>query len=522
MQALSVLNFGIKRNKKEDPKKTSLQTEKEQISSTQFPNCIELKRRLILCLKRYKKLLFLQKNQVEDNKKRIISFKIDEKYKEILTLKKELFHLLKYEETEIDYFDFKKLPLCSFEEISKLYKNDNITRIFNTKYEFQNPTPIQSIIIPYIKENFNIIASSATGSGKTIAYLLPVILKLNNQMIKYGKSKKCLVILPTKELCTQIYNESVLLSSYINQKIKTKLIISSLISSCSNKSEYKNFITKNNIFIGTPDNIFNLLCLYNNTLLKHVKFIIFDEADRVLDVNGFNSCVEKIFLLVTSFEKENLRLNQNKGFAYVSKNIKIVKCFFSATFSSYITDYIESKITDIKRISIGSISLPNENISQVFTYCTNHQGKIFELSKYLTEKIVPPVLVFVDSIENGKRLFEEIKYIIPKVNYINSHMTKESREELIKKLRIGEIWVLITSDLISRGIDFKNIKTVINFDCPENSQTYIHRIGRTGRAGNSGESITYIVDDDKWRLVYLKEILNSSRFVSCPEWMKSI
>mmetsp|Transcript_4584 Transcript_4584/g.4769 ORF Transcript_4584/g.4769 Transcript_4584/m.4769 type:complete len:615 (+) Transcript_4584:19-1863(+) len=461
------------------------------------------------------------------------------------------------------------LPLCSFQDI-QLHCNlsTSFSDIIKKHYTYQFPSPIQSCVIPLLYSNNNIIATSSTGSGKTLAYVIPIIAVLEKSKSK-SNNKKALVILPTKELVNQVFNEFNVFSSYYTEsKVKSKTIKHDLLSSVnSSKEEFRKFIDNQDILIGTPENILLLLSKSQDTqyLLKRVKFLLFDEADKMFE-RSFNSVVQEILGTILEYERKKLKkvreifdsevqeknkeegkmvlkgtTNGKKGernrelavtsfseadrselWNRKSLNHRIVKCFFSATLSTEIYEYLNSQIFDLKRISIGNHSLPCSTVNQIFKYCTNYEGKIIEMTNFLSTKITPPVLVFVDSIEEGKKLFERIRYQIPKINLLHSQMSKEAREGLIKKLRVNDIWVLITSDLIARGIDFKNIKTVINFDCPENYVTYIHRVGRTGRAGNDGISVTYVTDDDRGKLKGLKKILTESEKVECPNWMKKV
>jgi ATP-dependent RNA helicase DDX52/ROK1 len=118
------------------------------------------------------------------------------------------------------------------------------------------------------------------------------------------------------------------------------------------------------------------------------------------------------------------------------------------------------------------------------------------------------MIIFVEGISKLNRLYEEIRYDFPKISFLHSKMSKAEREDSIKKFRIGETWILICTDLLSRGIDFKNVKTVLNYDCPYNPINYIHKIGRTGRGGKLGKAFTFIIDDD------IKKLRNLSKMLS--------
>lgn len=513
-----------------------------------FPNCEDYTKEINSLQSLKDKLIKKSKhksNKDTESSDKVNEIKIEKLEKKKQEITNELFSKLNLQVSSAENFkETDTLPLCSFKDIQNYCNLDeNFSKVIDQQYNYKTPSPVQSCVIPFLYNQDNIVATSSTGSGKTLSFVIPVISTLINYR-KKGNDRKALVVAPTKELCTQIYNEFNILSAYYNNSfIKTKLIKHDLLISCNSSEEnFHHFIDNQDVFIGTPDNILSFLTKSADPkyLIKKLKFIIFDEADKMFE-KSFNSIVQDILNKVLNYERKILKVlkekvsNSNKSkleqtldekqlklLNKLSINHRIVKCFFSATLSTEIFEYLNSQIVDIKLISIGNNSLPCTSVQQKFKYCTNYEGKIHELKTFLKNDIVPPVLVFVDSIESGKRLFEKIKIEIPKISLLHSKMSKEGREDLIKKLRVHDIWVLITSDLIARGIDFKNIKTVINFDCPEDYVNYIHRVGRTGRAGTEGSSITYISDDDRYKLRKLKKILNESKEIDCPNWMKNV
>ena len=136
-------------------------------------------------------------------------------------------------------------------------------------------------------------------------------------------------------------------------------------------------------------------------------------------------------------------------------------------------------------------------------------------------------MVFIDGVDKIKYIYKKIKYECPNIECMFSKINKKEREEQINKFRIGDIFVLLSSDLLSRGIDFKNVKTIINYDCPYKITNYIHRIGRTGRAGNRGTAITFIEEKDKEYLFYISKLINdmkNEKFedIICPNWLINI
>lgn len=143
------------------------------------------------------------------------------------------------------------------------------------------------------------------------------------------------------------------------------------------------------------------------------------------------------------------------------------------------------------------------------------------LRQLVQKGIKPPVLIFVQSIERAKELFHELIFDGINVEVIHSDRTKAQRDNIIDQFRVGKIWVLIATELMARGLDFKGVNLVINYDFPQSVASYIHRIGRTGRAGRQGEAVTYYTQDD---LQYMKGVVNVMKESGCdvPDWMLNI
>ena len=404
-------------------------------------------------------------------------------------------------------------PLVSFEEMqSSLKLRNNFSDIMKTIYKYEYPTSIQSISIPLIHQNKNIIAVSETGSGKTLSYIIPCF---HNSFLKKLKNvkknikninDKILIILPTKELAKQIYNESLLFNKYYcENNLRIKYINTSVILSIN--TEYENFLKNTDVYIGTPNNISKLINLCKDDILNLVNYIIFDESDKYFEL-GFIDIIEQMLQIV-------------------SKKNNISKIFFSATISENLIEIINNNYADSVKIRIGAKNLPARNILQEFIYCSNEEGKITELKNIFHKKIDFPILVFIDGVNKIKYVYKKIKYECPNIECMFSKINKKEREEQINKFRIGDIFVLLCSDLLSRGIDFKNVKTIINYDCPYKITNYIHRIGRTGRAGKKGNAITFLEEKDKDYLFYISRLINDMKNekyenIICPDWLANL
>ena len=471
----------------------------EKINKNKNEIICELK---LKCKKLEKEIEIYAKKSIEELK---ITEKI--KMKNINELKKKL-NILKEKlqsELNIKYPNISEVePLISFEEIQSVLKyRNNFTEIMKNIYKYEYPTSIQSISIPLINENKNIIAISETGSGKTLSYIIPCFHKSYLKKLKNEKNNKIIIILPTKELSKQIYNESLLFNKYYcDNNLGIKYINTSVIISINNN--YNNFINNTDVYIGTPNNILKLINLCNNSILDLISYTIFDESDKYFEL-GFIDIIEQILQII-------------------SKKNNISKLFFSATISENLIEIINNNYADSINIRIGSKNLPAKNIIQEFIYCSNEEGKITELKNIFHKKIEFPVLVFIDGVNKIKYIYKKIKYECPNIECMFSKINKKEREEQINKFRLGDIFVLLCSDLLSRGIDFKNVKTIINYDCPYKITNYIHRIGRTGRAGKKGTSITFLEEKDKDNLYYISKLINDMKNenyedIICPDWL---
>ncbi|KAI8339245.1 P-loop containing nucleoside triphosphate hydrolase protein [Chlamydoabsidia padenii] len=380
---------------------------------------------------------------------------------------------------------FSDLASAPFTMPTKLLSN-----LTNNKYT--TPTPIQMQAMPIILKGRDLMACAPTGSGKTLAYLLPIVHDLKtHEKVGY----RALIIAPTRELAQQIDRELSKLS--VGTKLKCHLLTKAFTA--ADKTQLPEQRQKYDILISTPMRLIYAI-KEKEVDLSQVRHLILDEADRLLE-HGFIEQTDEIF---ASFNGSPVR-----------------KAMFSATFSSSVEELARSVMQNPIRVVIGSKNAATETIKQQLLFTGNEAGKMVALRQYVRKGIKPPVLIFVQSIDRAKELFKELVFDGINVEVIHSDRTKAQRENIIDQFRLGRIWVLIATELMARGLDFKGVNLVINYDFPQTVQSYIHRIGRTGRAGRQGEAITYYTKDD---FDYLKSIVNVMRESGCevPEWMLSM
>jgi ATP-dependent RNA helicase DDX52/ROK1 len=191
---------------------------------------------------------------------------------------------------------------------------------------------------------------------------------------------------------------------------------------------------------------------------------------------------------------------------------------FSATMQPQIQELVKRVMVEPVKVQIGIQNTTAHTVKQEIVYCGREDAKLVTLRQYLKEGFEPPVLIFVQSKSRAKDLFKEMVYDGLNVQTIHGDKPKHARDDIIRKFRAGDIWVLICTDLMARGLDFKAVNTVINFDFPTSLVSYIHRVGRTGRAGKTGRAITYFTDDDAPYVKLIANLMKKSGH-DVPQWM---
>lgn len=390
------------------------------------------------------------------------------------------------------------LPIGSFEDLVSRFKIDK--KLLNNLIEggFVEPTPIQCESIPICLENRDMIGCAPTGSGKTLAFLIPLIQAIlisPNNSKNYGI--RGLIISPTNELAVQIFQELETLTK--GKKLKIGILSKQLANKINNKIINSN---KFDILVSTPLRLIDLIKNENLNLSK-VEQLVIDEADKLFD-QGF---VEQTDDILSNCTYPKLR-----------------KSMFSATIPSGVEEMANSIMKDPIRVIIGHKEAASNTIQQKLVFTGNEEGKLLAIRQMIQEgEFKPPIIIFLQSITRAKALFHELLYDKLNVDVIHAERTPKQRDDVIKRFKNGDIWVLITTDVISRGVDFKGVNLVINYDVPQSAQAYVHRIGRTGRGGKIGKAVTlFTKEDDK----AVKPIINVMKQSGCndgfSEWMEDM
>ena len=391
------------------------------------------------------------------------------------------------------------LPIGSFEDLVTRFSFDK--RLLNNLIDnhFTEPTPIQCESIPMTLNDRDILGCAPTGSGKTLAFLIPLLQRTIDGSEAIGL--KGLVISPTKELASQIFSECEKLAHKIMLGKKRQLQVALLSKSLSAKLKNKVVSSKKyDIIITTPLRLIDVL-KHEALDLSNVKDIVFDEADKLFD----KTFVEQTDSILSLCHSNQLR-----------------KSMFSATLPSNVEEIAQSIMLDPIRIIIGHKEAANSNIEQKLIFCGNEEGKLIAIRQLVQEgQFKPPVLIFLESITRAKALYHELMYDRMNVDVIHAERTAMQRDKIIERFRSGDLWCLICTDVLARGIDFKGVNLVINYDVPRTAQAYVHRIGRTGRAGRSGRAITFYTKQDS---LAIKPVINVMKQSGCEvsEWMDKL
>lgn len=344
---------------------------------------------------------------------------------------------------------------------------------------FTEATPIQQQAIPRIIEGKDIIASAQTGTGKTAAFLLPLIHKIITEREEDHTSTKALVIVPTRELAIQIDQQLEGLSYFTPI---SSIAIYGGNDGDSFSREKKAIVEGSDFIIGTPGRLIAHLSMPYMEL-NTLKYLVLDEADRMLDM-GFNQDINRI---ISHTPKERQTL------------------LFSATMPPKIKALMNDVLTDHEEIKIA-VSKPAERVVQA-AFSVYEDQKIPLMKFLLTRKKLSSVIVFSSTKDGAKELNKALQKLGLKSEGIHSDLEQEHREEILTAFKNKQLNILVATDILSRGIDIEDIELVVNYDVPNDGEDYIHRIGRTARAASQGAAFTLISQKEQTKFARIEKLL---------------
>jgi superfamily II DNA/RNA helicase len=331
------------------------------------------------------------------------------------------------------------------------------------KEGINEPTDIQVRVVPIALENKDIIGQSQTGSGKTLAYLLPIFQKIDATK----REMQAIILAPTHELVMQIDNEIKLLSENSSSKVTSV----SIIGEVNIKRQIEKLKEKPHIIVGSAGRIFELI--KTKKISAHtIKTIVIDEGDRLLDENNV-SLVKDV--IKTTMKDRQLML-------------------FSATINEKTLVVAKALMKEASIIKIDE-ELINENITHIY-FTAEQRDKIEVLRKLIAAFNPERAIVFINKSDDIQITTSKLQYHHLNAYGIYGTASKEERKKALESFRNGKIQLLVSSDVSARGLDIKDVTHIFNLDLPQDSKEYLHRIGRTGRAGKTGIAASIVTEKE--------------------------
>jgi ATP-dependent RNA helicase RhlE len=344
---------------------------------------------------------------------------------------------------------------------------------------YDNPTPIQAQAIPALLEGRDLCGIAQTGTGKTAAFALPSLHRLSAQF-KPRPPKGCrmLVLAPTRELASQI---AVSFTAYGKN---LRLSVQTVFGGVPINRQIRQLAAGVDILVATPGRLLDLIDQHALTL-RDVEIFVLDEADQMLDL-GFIHALKRIHNLLPK-KRQSL--------------------FFSATMPKTIADLGDSFLTDPIKVSVAPPATTAERVDQFVTF-VNQKEKQALLTLTLQKETIDRALVFTRTKHGADRVVKHLHAAGIQANAIHGNKSQPQRERALAAFRSGEAPILVATDIAARGIDVSGVSHVFNFELPNVPEQYVHRIGRTARAGAAGMAVSYVADDER---PYLRSIEKLTR-----------
>ncbi len=343
---------------------------------------------------------------------------------------------------------------------------------------YEKPTPVQEMTIPIILQNHDLIACAQTGTGKTAAYILPL---LNKIAVEKTRHLNTLVIAPTRELALQIDQQVEGFAYFLGV---SSLSVYGGSDGATWDQQRKAMESGADIIIATPGRLIALLAT-GKVDFSRLRHLVLDEADRMLDM-GFHEDILRII--------KELPANRQT-------------LMFSATMPPKIRSLAKAILKDPKEVSIA-ISKPASGILQQAYLVHDHQ-KMPLLKQLLKNNDYKSAIIFSNSKENVKKLGRELAHGGLSAKAFHSDLEQSEREDIMNQFKSRKLQMLIGTDILSRGIDVEGIELVVNYDTPHDAEDYVHRIGRTARAERTGTAITFVNEKDSWKFQKVEKLIGN-------------
>ena len=353
---------------------------------------------------------------------------------------------------------------------------------------YQKMTPIQQQAIPAIRRGQDVLASAQTGTGKTAAFALPILQKMVENPSETLKSNtRVLILTPTRELAAQVAENVEAYSKYLNFSVLT------IYGGVKVENQAQKLKRGADIIVATPGRLLEHLTACNLSL-SSVDFLVLDEADRMLDM-GFSADIQKILQAVNK-KRQNL--------------------LFSATFSSAVKKLANEMMVKPQVISADKQNTTADTVSQV-VYPVEQRRKRELLSELIGKKNWQQVLVFTATRDAADTLVKELNLDGIPSEVVHGEKAQGSRRRALREFVSGKVRVLVATEVAARGLDIPSLEYVVNFDLPFLAEDYVHRIGRTGRAGKSGVAISFVSREEERTLADIEKLIGQKiRRITVP------
>ena len=344
---------------------------------------------------------------------------------------------------------------------------------------FKQMTPIQQKVLTYTLAGHDAIGRAQTGTGKTAAFLVSIINDLLNNPIqeqRYRGEPRALILAPTRELALQIESDAKELTKFTDLKLLT--LVGGVDFDKQKKPLNANFL---DILVATPGRLIDFI-EHKEIWLDQIEFLVIDEADRLLDM-GFIPSVKRIV-------------------RYSPRKEERQTLMFSATFSYDVLNLARQWLFEPVTVEIEPEQKTNNDVEQR-VYVVEKKDKYRLLQDILRDEPIDKVMIFANRRDQVRRLYDHLKKDGYRVGMLSGEIAQDKRLKMLEQFKQGKNNIMIATDVAGRGIHVDGVSHVVNFTLPEQSDDYVHRIGRTGRAGSQGVSISFLSEDDAF---YLPEI----------------
>ncbi|TCJ25571.1 DEAD/DEAH box helicase [Halomonas sp. GDM18] len=359
---------------------------------------------------------------------------------------------------------------------SALGLSDSIVKAV-TEQGYQTPTPIQEKAIPVVLAGDNLIAAAQTGTGKTASFVLPILQTLQQAPKVRAKRVHAVILTPTRELAIQVEDNIQQYSRYL------EVSSMAMYGGVEIEPQQQRLIEGVDILVATPGRLLDMLTR-RAIHLDETRTLVIDEADRMLDM-GFVADINKIVEKLPR-ERQNL--------------------LFSATLSAQVRVLAKTAVTDAVEIMVAPENVTAPDISQ-YLITVDKEFKSALLSHLIHEKQWQQALIFIETKRGAAKLVSQLEKRDIAAESFHSGRSQAMREQLLADFKAGTIKYLVATGVAARGIDIDDLQRVVNYDLPDAAEDYVHRIGRTGRAGASGEAISLVSRDDFRNLCAIEQHL---------------